>query len=81
MSSTGRLTSSAADIDVHPIGQPPEENCYARFYAYKDSVTVKVGLESVVGLGSPFSIRVFTVRVFYLATVRQNKHGKNYMIK
>ena len=46
-------------MDLPPIGQPPEENCYDCFYSCKAAVRIKVGLvglESVVWLGLAFGI-------------------------
>ena len=28
---------------LSPIGQPPEENCYDYFYAYKAAIRIKAG--------------------------------------
>ena len=40
-------------MGLPPVGQPPEENSYACFYARKAAVRIKVGvrLESVARLG------------------------------
>ena len=66
------------------VGQPPEDNCYDCFYACKAAVRMKMGLwlGSVVGLGLAFGLvlRLGLVSglykwLFYLATVRQHKHG------
>ena len=70
-------------MDLPPIGQPPEENCYDCFYAFKAALRIEVGLglEPVVWLGLVFRIILWLVLVsglckwlFYLATARQLKH-------